>query len=218
MAGIKRNMHIAIASLLVSYDKSPENEFKVDPTLPNEAIAEFIKKNYLPESLQKYGYLRVERVWRVKELNKTEILDALAHAFSILFLLVNDAEKQIGPEVIEEDIVEVKGHENGENTLKIRDELFAPCMSEFSEYRISWLKLSTNEFSHIKSYTKSVNRLPKVSDDFKREIENLKFKKNTDLFETAQYFLEIGKIVLKKQGFHFPTLILWFFTQMYAPF
>jgi len=200
---------MAIASLVISYNRSPENEFKVDPTLSNKAIAKLISKKYLPKALQKYGYLRVERVWRVEELKNVELLDALAHAFSILGHLVNDAIKQIGPSILENENDETKNQDNDNSVLNPRFDLFAPCMSEFSEYRVSWLKLSTDQFSYIKTYTGSAKGLPNVSEEFKKEVEKIKLKNKTDLFETAQYFLEIGKIILKKQGFHFPTLILF---------
>ena len=90
-----------------------------------EIITEFFTNDGIPDAVKRDTAVSIERRWIAEDLPDVEILDALAHAYGVLNLLLEDAHKQAGGET---------GHvwSDGEHTLVLPKNLLhagrLPCM------------------------------------------------------------------------------------------
>jgi hypothetical protein len=87
----------ATAAVQASWDVPETRTFEVPPLVPTLAVAaKILVEEDIPEDIRKQGILTVERRWVANDLPELEILDALAHCFGILSLLIADAHRQAG--------------------------------------------------------------------------------------------------------------------------
>lgn len=82
----------ARVSLIDSWLPRPVLELLVPPLLPPDLIAASFAKEDLPQKVREDGLLRVARRWVTRSLPDWELIDACAHAWSVLDQLVCDAE------------------------------------------------------------------------------------------------------------------------------
>lgn len=118
---------VARVSLVSSYLDAPEKEFQVNPTIPNEIVAKDMAAKLLPSEFKKYGYLRVERLWTVPELQGIELLEALGHAFSLLSLLMKDTSLQIGPSLLDPMILKKENKMTAKRIPNLDETCFLPA-------------------------------------------------------------------------------------------
>lgn len=196
---------LAKASLLNSYYETTENIFSVSPFLNGHQIAEIIKQEHLPEELCKDGYLKVEKQWIVENLPEIELLSVLSHAFTVLFLLIDDIEAQKGPSTAYKNKIDEKSFISAFESLDDEDK--PKCMLSFEEYRTTWLKLSTGDFVRLNTESRSVERADTKNVEKKYGFDQIKLIKSRELKINVENFLKIAKHVLKTDKYHFPTVI-----------
>ncbi len=82
-------------SIVASYYDAPYQEFSESPILRTGDILNNIKLNpeQIPADILKHGFFRLERRWVADSLPAHELLDALAHCYSMLSLLLYDVWK-----------------------------------------------------------------------------------------------------------------------------
>lgn len=132
--GDLETLSIAKVALLNSHDKAREHIFITNPSFSGIEIARHVKEKYMADELKIYGYLQVERQWIAKDLEGIELLDALAHAFTVLSLLIDDIDIKIGPEKSYKSI-KLKENDFVEAIEFLTDSDKPSCMLAFQEYR-----------------------------------------------------------------------------------
>ncbi len=192
---------IAKASLVASYLDPPINVFTVSPFASTELIAEEIASKALPQDLSKSGYLCVERQWVAENLTNVELLEALAHAFTVLTKLVEDTTQQKGPSTAY----------SSESDKRSKPYDVPQCMRSFAEYRIIWLKLPTREVVRIKRNKQSISKkdIKEAGNRYKMsEFKNNGNKAPASLKEFVKFYMKLGKRILEVDGYHIPTVFL----------
>lgn len=86
----------ARVSVIASWGLPPAYEFEVPPLEPPHVIAMHVAARSIPARLRETGVLRVERRWITTSLPDRELLDACAHVYATLALIVRDAEQRFG--------------------------------------------------------------------------------------------------------------------------
>lgn len=186
-------------------------ETEINPLLSNEEIAEEIRKKFvLPDEIVEKAILSIERRWTTKELKGEEILETLAECYGFLFLLLEDAHKQIGITGLC-DYQRTKGYIGIEKKRREHLQGRVPCMMSTSESRTSWVKMKTGELLHFAE--KILPMKPDIAKEARRRYnldelnvaEGLNTKK---LKDSAQYWFEVAKRVVAKDGYHINVAIL----------
>jgi len=192
-------------SVLDSYNAPPFSEYEIDPMLSTEEIATRIRLENLPESVRSEGILVVERRWIEQDLRGHELLDALAHGYGVLSLLMDDAHVQAGMprmEVFERD-------QHGKlHALHIpRDQLGGrlPCMVATAEDRTVRMKLASLdimtpmsvEFNATREFVDAAKARYGSPARFQRKLAQAK-----SLDEEAGILFDLARKVFLKDGYH----------------
>lgn len=200
---------VAIVALLNSHNAAREHIFSIDPRLSGKEVAQLIKVKFLPEQLSNYGFLQVERQWITKDLKGVELLSGLAHAFTVLNLLVEDIftkngpSKKYDPQAIEEiDFA---------NAIELLDEDDKPkCMLAFEEYRKTNYNLSSGET--ITLSTDEIEFDPTLVPQLKEKYGDIKAsigEMGNTLEDRVRYHLELAKGILKADGYLLVTVAIF---------
>jgi hypothetical protein len=207
--GDLETLSVAQVSLLNSHNEAKRNIFSVDPRLTGIEIARLIKEKYLPNQLTKYGYLQVERQWITKELDGIELLSGLAHAFTVLKLLVEDIEFCKGPQHVYKSKI-LAEHEFSE-ALEFLSESDKPtCMLAFEEYRTTNYNLGTGEDASLNTEVVTLDKesLPNIKDRY-GDIKSTLGSMGKSLEERVDYHLTLAKGILKTDGYHLTTVAIF---------
>lgn len=199
---------VCLASLSFDYGEPIQNKLPVPPFSTAQQIALLIKPT-LPDKLQDYGYLNVERRWTVNGLEDIELLEALAYALNVLRTLIFDFQLQAGPHTFYKDR-EDSGTAPSIVDGFIDEEMLPQFARTFREARTATLKLSSSEFVRI-----AESEHPKIDIDagkkasIQYELSTIRgLEQKNNLKSELDYFLEIGKRILQTDGYHSPKAIL----------
>lgn len=201
---------IARAYILKGYNDPPYRDFLVPPLTHTLDISKQLAEE-IPELIKCNAILKVERLWIADDLPEYELLEALAHAYGVLSILIDDAHIQAGltgTQLYEET-------ENGKyklleySTEHLKGRL--PCMVASAGKRTVWVKLSTNEFVSPEIIPVTLMDMDieeakdKYNDIFKASFKQEKRAKN--LKEFADIFWQWAKHILSIDGNHITLVI-----------
>ncbi len=176
-------------SVVASYFEPPYQEFQLSPISRTKDILDNLKPTQLPQELFKHGYLRLERRWVVEDLPSYELLDAIAHCYSTLSLLLHDAWRAIDSNAPKPPLAT-----GG-----------LPCMVRSDEDRSVWIKLSTGKIEPIAAIP------AKIPDTAKQEKILARYGKPniaslpsdlSDLKKMALQVFNYARVILEKDGYH----------------
>lgn len=132
----------ATAAIQASWDVPQSRTFEVPPLVPTLAIAaKVLSEQDIPGDVRKQGILTVERRWVASDLPEWELLDALAHCYGMLWLLIKDAHRQAGRSM---HTLDLTGNEPEVIRLATSDGR-PPCMIASETLRTVRVHLGTNE-------------------------------------------------------------------------
>jgi hypothetical protein len=177
-----------------SWEEPPITTFDVPPHVPTTAIASRLAEQEIPEDVRRGGVLTVERRWVVDELPNHELLDVVAHCLDIIRQLVRAAHRRAGSAMDSVD-----------------DDQMHPVVTR--EMRTVTVNLRTNEI--LRSDFREVTLVP--------EEETAKHygpfpeapRGTNDPLAWADYYMEMGRLMLAKDGFH--TMIAFLFHDHQRP-
>jgi hypothetical protein len=185
------------AGILASYFDPAYQEFSVSPNSTTETVLENLNIHEIPPEILKHGFLRLERRWVAGSLPTHELLDALAHCYSVLSLLLHDAWKILDSNAPEPELA------NG----------VLPCIIRSDEDRSIWVSLSTGAVEPIRTITQHKLDLLSDTEIMARYGEiNIELPSpDYSIFKKTAYDLfQLARILLQKDGFHsfciFPLL------------
>ena len=196
---------IAKVEIIKSYLEPSYRTLIVSPFLKTSDIAKKIIDDSLPESIQKSGFLKVERIWSVEKLNNVEVLEALAHAFIVLNSLLNDAFQQKGVSCCYPAFKKRESFDTASSLIDEVRDIFPACMKLFSEYRVITIKLSSNEYFEFESISEIVSRedMLKIKDVYKVNFSDTEQREdNISLRDIVELYFDMGKKVLEVDGYH----------------
>ena len=165
--------------------------------------------------------LKVERRWIADDLPEYELLEALAHAYGVLSILINDAHLQAGVSGTQIHVRAPNGRYKPIETPINHLEGQLPCMVASADTRTVWIKLSTKEsVTPISSIVALTNNVIKEAEDrygllFKESLNRI--RKPLNLNELSELILERAKNILFIDGYHI-TLIFYLLQDRYDIF
>lgn len=185
-------------------------EVTVPPLMPTEAIALLIAERDmkgLPDEVRRTAVLEVERRWVAADLRDWELLEALAHSYGHLSILVGDAHRQCK---FEFRTCEMRGPHG----VVIPDTHLLgrlPCMVANKEMRSVRLKLSGKEFLGgmmlpVKVAEEEGRKAYERYDPMHEDLP--KWSKKDDIFEIAEWFASRAKKVLAQDKYHSGMVVL----------
>jgi len=203
---------IAKVKLLISYDTPPSYTYNVNPFFDSDSIAEFIRKEKLPQEIEKFGFIIVERQWICADMQNIELLTVLSHAFTILCSLLIDIDEKKGPYTIYNND-DVKGDDEYIRiTQKIKDHKRPDFIKNLHKIRTSTMKLSNGMISEYVSEPIDTSKFDE--NDFARyDFTSLgrleKISSKSELSKKVKFLLQTGKIIFKTDGYHHPVIFLF---------
>jgi hypothetical protein len=197
--------------LSIDWGKSIKKRFRVNPLETTEMIASsYAKKIEIPSQLKKDAILIVERRWVAKDLPAHELLDALAHAFGFLSLIVNDAHRHLGIN----GSCHIKEDSDGQSVVLGTPKEYRsgriPCMVGSEVNRTVWIKLETGEqvSPSLLAFKPKLEEIPDLMERYKiQKSEPVQYATQT-LKEQVAFFFNHGKNVLQKDGYHQNIVLL----------
>jgi hypothetical protein len=180
---------------------SPYFEMAIPPLTDTEEFAKILAKN-APDNIDfKVGLLRVERLWIDEQLKECELLEALSHAFILLFDLVIDAHEHLS---FDKELKKCHWYAY-QNTNK--DEYVSHTKAQEWD-RTIWLDLKTGQ--RLRPLERPIERID--DEDVKKHYPTLmqisSVKEITNLNQEAIFLFNAAKEILITDGFHLPTAIL----------
>ncbi|WP_290517912.1 hypothetical protein [Alcanivorax sp.] len=200
---------VANVVLLNSHNENKTNVFSVDPRLSGREIAILVKERFLPEELSKYGFLQVERQWVTEDLKGVEVLSALAHAFTVLNLLINDIANKNGPEGVYNS--EATTESDFVDALEFISEDDKPfCMVAFEEFRTTNYNLGNGEDVSLTGTCIEIDeeKTPYIRERY-GDIKSTVGDMGASLEDRVQFHLKMAKGVLKVDEFHLTTVAIF---------
>jgi hypothetical protein len=180
---------IAIVSLKNWLDY-PLWAISVPPLLTTEELTEYIGQR-LESIPEEYGelVLSVERRWIISDLPEYEVTDVMAHGFGILHKLVISAHTACNVDYGGQ-ITDVSGR--------------PPCMIAFEGTRSAYYNLSKKETFSVELIDKPFKPVAKYKVIERYGEDNISsiFKGKKDIYAIAESFMEMGKVILKKDKHH----------------
>lgn len=179
-------------------------EVSVPPLMPTEAIALLIASEEmagLPSDVRDTAVLEVERRWVAADLPDWELLEALAHSYGVLSVLVGEAHEKCKFEFRTCEKRDSQGAVIPDTHLLGR----LPCMVTTRAVKSVRLKLSEREFVSGEMIPlkldpeegkQAAEEYGLVSEDFPKS------SKPDDIFEIAEWFVSRAKKVLAKDKYH----------------
>lgn len=86
----------ARVSVVASWLEAPFEEFDVPPLIAPQAIAAAMAPRDIPDKIRREGVFTVERRWVAASLPDHELLEACAHVYDVLKVVVSEAEAAFG--------------------------------------------------------------------------------------------------------------------------
>lgn len=202
-------------SVIASYISSeiPTIMVQADVESSLKEIFSKIPRVILNEQILQNGALKIERKWIDSELPDYEILDALAHVYGQLSLIIDDAHKQIGLSIPDFILVEHNGITEKYPASRADLQGKLPCMMAEEDHRVSYFSLKTMEPLDLR--IKKPIRIPRTAQELK-EIKKYKSFRNivdaaktySSLDEITRAYFDLARDVFEKDGHHVPIAIL----------
>jgi hypothetical protein len=194
----------AAAGIQASWDEPELVSFNVPPLYTTEAIAATAAQQDIPDDVRKGGILTVERRWVASDLPEYELLDALAHCFGMLILLVADAHRQAGAAMHSDD--------DGEHDFSLtQGEDGRPrCMVATAPFRTATVNLRTGDL--IEAVFRPVPMTAERGRNAERRygLPELEPPPQTrDPLDWAPYYMEIAKRILARDKYHVEIAFLF---------
>ncbi len=120
---------ISQISVVASYYDTPILSYTNSPNQNTRQIFDKLNLDKIPPEIAKNGFLKLERRWAVKDLPASDLLDALAHCYGQLSLLLHDGWRLFDPDFPRPNL------KSGQLS----------CMVRSNEDRALWIRLSTGE-------------------------------------------------------------------------
>jgi hypothetical protein len=183
-------------------------KLKIPPLMPTQSISDYVIDNLPRGFITNIGdaVLSIERKWIMESIAEFELLEALAHAFTFLSLIVKEAHNLAGYEYISID--------KDDKSVSISEERL-PCMISTKEIRTERIDLSDRNPLILQQATVPYNA-EKVEKSLKRYGLKRLSEINSDAFKFAEELVERAKTVLKKDGYHI-RLIYFHFQNQWIP-
>jgi len=203
-------LSIAEAIVTLDWGMKMHQKFLVDPNKSTSEIAlEVREMTSITSEHQDSALLEVERKWIDSKMPEREVLDAVSYCFSFISSIITDAHKQIG-------IVGLCPYKKEIGVLEIESKKIEhlggrpPCMVATREMRTVTMKLSTGEELILRRKTKDVSleEAQKAAQHYGLESVKRMEAEPKNLREIAEYWFRSAKVVLAKDGYHIPTIIL----------
>lgn len=205
---------LSVADITVTLDWGMRiyQRFAVSPFLSTLQIAEMVRESVpVGKDKSESSLLSVERRWVDVQLPDYEVLDALSYCYSFIDKLVKDAHAHVG----------IRGlcpYRKAKGVIDIDQKRIEhlggrpPCMVATRAERTVWVKLSSGEELLPLQYHKEFD-LEELREAAKRygldERDELFKKKPETMMEEAEFWFNMAKIVLCKDGYHIPMVILY---------
>ncbi|GFE61315.1 SEC-C domain-containing protein [Geobacter sp. AOG2] len=196
---------VAIVSIHNNYLKEPSFTLEVNPLEKIETIGKMVVEMDSSFGAEK-GYLKVERRWIDKNLESIELLSALAHAFTVLIILVNDIDDKLGPDRIYPIFDKEKTKIEPGIIFQLLEEYTPSCMQSFEDYRTEWLSIPDLKPIHLRFLPL---KMPAEILEAAKERYGSTYKEMPDSFEGRfSYFLETAKQLLEADGYHMTVVFM----------
>ncbi len=177
----------ARVSVTASWLSSPYEEFDVSPLIPAEAIAVAMAPLEIPDKIRREGVFTVERRWVTASLPDHELLEACAHVYDVLKVVVSGAEATFGETEA--------GVQSGDERKRL------DCMVAGRDERTARLHLQTGDFLVYKRA-----RMLPDPDDKERASQHYgpgldAIPKSGDTLESrVRWYHQIGRVILETDG------------------
>ena len=195
---------MARVSIIDSWFDPPKFEMEVTPFTPTEEFA-YLMGERVPKGIRcDVGILRVERRWVHDKLPEKEILNCLAHSFSVIGKILFDAHNVLLDKQSREQCSLFA-------MLKKADGKLPPCMVAQDWDRTVWINLQDGAVM-----TPVTIPIKQSKEDLRRAaerysgIKDLKGKLSPapPLEEEAAAWFEYAKNILQTDGYHSPTALI----------
>jgi hypothetical protein len=195
----------ARAGIIFGWYEPPQYEFDAPPFLATEEIALALDKFGVPAEARYESVLAVERRWVADDLPDWELLDALAHCYGEMALLVRDAHSRTGWHMF-------TGEEHAEGMKPLSTDHLKgrlPCMASTAELRTVRVHLTTHDV-----LTPSSRQLEtdtgRAAQRYKLdELRDRLPEDPADVFAMAEFFVEQAKRILARDKYHVTTFLLY---------
>jgi len=175
-------------SVVASWLMAPFEEFDIPPLIPPQAIAVALAPRDIPDKIRREGVFTVERRWVTVSLPDHELLEACAHVYDVLKVIVLDAEATFG----DTDAPVRHGASHYERL---------ECMVAGKDARTARLHLQTGDFLvHTRA------ELPVNPDDKERAAQHYgpaldaNPKPGNSLESRVRWYHQIGRVILATDG------------------
>jgi hypothetical protein len=194
--GDLETLSAATAGIQASWDEPEIVKFEVPPMVPTVAIAAMLAGRDVPDDVRKGGLMRVERRWVVQDLPDWELLDALAHCYGILSLLVKSAHTQAGVPMHTYDM-------RGSEPRVLSTELAGgrlPCMVAAEDARSVVVNLRTEEILQGRAVQPQLGSREEAEKRYGPPLRPP--PESNDPLDWAPFFMERAKQVLARDKWH----------------
>jgi hypothetical protein len=203
---------VAHASIHNNYLLEPIIDIPVDPLVDMSQVAAALLFS-LPEQHKAEGFVRLERQWKVKEL-EIELLSALAHVATVLMTLINDVDERKGAKSIYPEI-DLESEKLDHETIKGLIEQYSPeYMKQFEDYRVAWFSLPNIEQYDFKEETNKfdLDDIDVVNPEyeknrFKKIFSNI--KESSSFREKVEIYADMAKQILENDSYHIKLVVLF---------
>jgi hypothetical protein len=196
----------ARATVVESWIASPTIEIDVNPLDSTQKIAEKVRQKIKNKEIFKVGLLRIERRWVDALLPKDEILESLAHGYSVMQSLLIDAHANLLKNKSPINCDFFKNFCTDSNRLP-------PCLIAQDWDRTMWFELESGDRLEIDTISTPITKL-KDEDIIAHYPDLKKFTNKPDTFTTledrAKELFEQAKMILRTDGFHISMAFLGF--------
>jgi hypothetical protein len=200
---------VALVSLLLTDDEQLLDRVEVPPLASPDEVAEAVKLAELPDRIRDQAVLVVERRWTVPELADRELLDTLAHCYSVLAELVGEAHERMGVRM-----QTFGGEEHGaRHDRRPHPSGRLPCMLSTADARTAYWHLGERTLMH--HVTRTVERagpdaLEQAADRYGIGGGQHGLMPGLSPRRRAAAMHSLGKRILEVDGFHRTIAWLYF--------
>lgn len=186
---------VARVSLIASYADLPSFEMNVPPLASSGGILKaLMERADIPEQLREQGIFSLERRWVVEGLPDEEVLEALAHGYGVLSLLLDDAHSVMAGDAA--GSADVTDSEDGR----------LPCMVASAEARTVSLQLSDSHA--VRAYSKEAEVPDGWMETARARYGEWPKREVQDLRSMCELFSDHAIRVFQVDGYHLPFVFL----------
>jgi hypothetical protein len=187
------------AELIAAYAGNPVTDWTTGINWSTDQIRRSIPAKLLSQHVIDNGVLSVERRWVDSELPDTEVLDALAHVYGQLALLVVGLHDHLG--------VPIPKHQpdHGEHLLRnLREDGRLPSMERPLEDRAIYIAVKDGS---ILGYRHEFGRtngdaLKRVQRRYRHFKPAKRLTDSSTLMEVAKVYFDMARVIMARDGYH----------------